>query len=63
MADLPDAIELQKYLAGVDYPVGRHELVGVAEDNGAPEQLLERLRSADVDGFDSPTDVSRVLVG
>ncbi|MEV7757634.1 DUF2795 domain-containing protein [Microbacterium sp. NPDC089180] len=63
MADLPDAIEMQKYLAGVDYPVGRHELIGIAEDNGAPEELLERLRSVDVDEFDSPTDVSSVLGG
>lgn len=61
MAELPDAIELQKYLAGVDYPVGRHELIGVAEDNGAPEELLARLRDAKTDEFDSPTEVSSAL--
>jgi hypothetical protein len=63
MSDLPDAIELQKYLAGVDYPVGRHELIGIAEDNGAPDDLLERLRNTDVDDFDSPTAVSSALGG
>ncbi|MFF7683944.1 DUF2795 domain-containing protein [Microbacterium sp. NPDC007973] len=63
MADLPDAIEMQKYLAGVDYPVGRHELIGIAEDNGAPAELLERLRGSDVDQFDSPTAVSSALGG
>ncbi|MBM3716618.1 DUF2795 domain-containing protein [Microbacterium enclense] len=63
MADLPNAIELQKYLGGVDYPVGRNELIGIAEDNGAPEEVLERLRASDVDRFDSPTEVSSAVGG
>ena len=63
MADLPNAIELQEYLGGVDYPVGRHELIGIAEDNGAPEEILERLRASKVDEFDSPTEVSSAVSG
>jgi len=54
-------IELQKHLKGVDYPASKDDLISTAESNGAPDELLEALRSADKDSFDGPTAVQSAL--
>lgn len=58
MADRPIAIELQKYLGGVDYPASKDDLVETARSNGAPDDVVSALENATKDSFDSPTDVS-----
>ena len=55
-------IELQKHLKGVDYPASKDDLVAAAESNGAPDEVLDALRSADQDTFDAPTAVERALI-
>jgi hypothetical protein len=48
--------EVTRYLDGVDYPASKEDLTSAAEDNGAPEDFLERLRTlgrpsfSDLDG-------------
>ena len=54
-------IELQKHLKGVDYPASREDLVSAAESNGAPQEIVEALCSADKDSFDGPNAVSQAL--
>jgi hypothetical protein len=54
-------IELQKHLKGVDYPASKDDLISTAESNGAPDELVEALRSADKDSFDGPTAVQSAL--
>jgi hypothetical protein len=54
-------IELQKHLRGVSYPASRDDLVAAAESNGAPEEIVEALRSADADRFDGPDKVQAAL--
>jgi hypothetical protein len=47
--------EVQSHLAGAAYPATGEELAALAEDNGAPAQLVDRLRDlgeAEVDGAD-----------
>lgn len=63
MAEKPTPIELQKYLAGVDYPVSKEDLLSVARDNGAPQDVVDALESSDADSFDSPTAVSSAVSG
>jgi len=63
MADNPTPIELQKYLGGVDYPATRDDLVRVARQNGAPDDLVAALENADKDSFDGPTAVSSAVSG
>ena len=63
MAEKPTPIELQKYLGGVDYPASKDDLVQVARDNGAPDDVVSALESADADSFDTPAEVSRALAG
>jgi hypothetical protein len=54
-------IELQKYLKGADYPASRDDLVRTAEGNGAPQEVVEALRSASADNFDGPDKVQAAL--
>ena len=54
-------IEVQKHLKGMRYPASKEDLVSTAEQNGADEDLLEQLRSADRDEFTGPDDVMEAL--
>ena len=52
-------IDVQKHLRGVSYPATGAELAQAAQSNGAPEELVERLRS--LDEADGPDDVMEQL--
>jgi hypothetical protein len=45
VTDKPNPVQIQKFLSGVDYPVGRGELVAHAESRGADESVLQYLRA------------------
>jgi hypothetical protein len=50
--------EVTRYLDGVDYPASKEDLTSAAEDNGAPKDLLERLRTL---GRTSFSDLDEVV--
>lgn len=52
-------IELQKHLKGVDYPADGAALAAVAEDNGAPAEIVDRLR--EVGEVSGPDQVMKAL--
>lgn len=54
-------IEVQKHLAGIDYPAGKDELIATAESNGAPQEVIEALQQMDGAEFESPDDVQDAL--
>lgn len=56
--DNPDFIEVQKFLAGVDYPASKEELVRTAEQSGAGDEVLSALRALSDRQYESPTEVS-----
>lgn len=53
-------IEVQKHLKGVDYPATAEELVEQAEENDAPEEVVEALEALE-GTFDSPAEVQEAL--
>ncbi|RSD21330.1 DUF2795 domain-containing protein [Amycolatopsis eburnea] len=57
----PNPIELQKYLAGVDYPAQRDDLVRAAERNGADEGTLSVVRGLPDRTYDGPSGVSKEI--
>ncbi|GLY68807.1 DUF2795 domain-containing protein [Amycolatopsis taiwanensis] len=59
MAGKPSPIELQKFLAGVNYPASRDDLVSAAERNGAGDDALRYLRDLPDRTFDGPDTVSK----
>jgi hypothetical protein len=60
MADF-NPIEIQKYLKGVDYPASKDDLVSKAQDNGAPSEVVDRIKSASGDEFDGPDKVMEAV--
>jgi hypothetical protein len=54
-------IEVQRHLAGVDYPASKDELIAAAEANDAPQEIVEALQQMDGSEFDGPDDVMEAL--
>ncbi|SDZ28449.1 Protein of unknown function [Micromonospora pattaloongensis] len=54
-------IQLQKFLGGLDYPVGKEDLLRRAQELGADTNVLQTIRSLPADRFNSPNDVSEAL--
>lgn len=49
--------EATQYLEGVEYPASKEDLASAAEDNGAPEELVERIRILGRPDFSGPDEV------
>ncbi|SIN17799.1 DUF2795 domain-containing protein [Micromonospora cremea] len=54
-------VQLQEYLAGLDYPVSREDLVRWAQENGASTAMLQMLRALPVEQFESPDELNAAL--
>lgn len=52
-------IDLQKALAGVDYPASRADLVRRAEQNNASQEVLDVLGALPESDYDGPSAVSQ----
>ncbi len=63
MADRPIQIDVQKYLSGVDYPADRADLVGTAQRQGAPTEVIDALESLPDRRFESPVEVTEGISG
>ena len=58
-----DLGQLQQYLQGVDFPAHREEVASNAESNGAPQNLVDQIRNAATERFDSPEEVLQAVRG
>jgi hypothetical protein len=56
-----DPIEVQKALKGISYPAGRDEIVEMAEQNEASEEVIESLQSLADQQYDGPDEVEEAL--
>ncbi|MFJ6165579.1 DUF2795 domain-containing protein [Micromonospora orduensis] len=54
-------VQLQEYLAGLDYPVSREDLVRWGQENGASTAMLQMLRALPAEQFESPAELSEAL--
>lgn len=54
--------QLQEFLAGLDYPVSREDLVRWGQENGASTETLQRLRTLPAEEFDTPAELVEALV-
>ncbi|SCF10697.1 DUF2795 domain-containing protein [Micromonospora mirobrigensis] len=54
-------VQLQEYLAGLDYPVSREDLVRWGQENGASTELLQMLRALPAEQFDDPAELHEAL--
>jgi hypothetical protein len=54
----PNPIQMQKFLAGVNYPCGRDDLVEHARGKGAKDDVLKHLKALPDRTYDGPNAVS-----
>ncbi|MFJ1539505.1 DUF2795 domain-containing protein [Micromonospora chalcea] len=54
--------QLREFLAGLDYPVSREDLVRWGQENGAGTEALQALRSLPAEEFQTPTELGEALV-
>jgi hypothetical protein len=52
---------LQRYLKDTDYSASKEEVASNAEGNGATQDLVDQIRNADIERFDSVEDVAQSL--
>src|SRR3712207_8392972 len=51
-----DLSTLQQYLPDVNFPASKEEVASNAESNNAPQELVQQIRSASTERFNSPED-------
>lgn len=49
--------DAQQYLEGADYLASKEEVASTAENNGAPDELVERIRALSTPEFSSTEQV------
>lgn len=49
--------DLKKYTRGVDWPIGKDDLVAVMKQNGAPDSIVSKVQGSDADKFENENDV------
>ncbi|MGN9813578.1 DUF2795 domain-containing protein [Micromonospora sp. BQ11] len=54
-------VQLQEYLAGLDYPVSREDLVRWGQENGASTEMLQMLKALPAEEFDSLAELSEAM--
>ena len=53
--------DVQQFLAGIDYPKSKQELVDYARSQGAPDQVIDLMKKMEDQEFRNPTDVSKSI--
>ena len=66
--DLPnlgnlDVGQLQQYLQGVNFPAQKEEVASNAESNGAPQNIVDGIRNAAQDQFNSQDEDLQAVKG
>ena len=56
-----DPTAVQRYLAGIDYPVKKDEMVATAERNGAPQEVIEALKALAREDFEDQSAIVATL--
>ena len=49
--------DAQQYLEGIEYPASKEEIISGAENNGAPESVIEAIGRLPTPEFNSAEDV------
>lgn len=53
--------DLQQYVGNVDYPASKEDLASKAEQNGAPQQVVDQIKNLDTDQISSFADLKSSL--
>jgi hypothetical protein len=59
--EIPNPIQIQKYLSGIDYPTDKQNLLKHAEKEGADDKVMDALRQLPEKSYNSPVAVSHEI--
>ena len=59
--DLGSIGDPKQFLQGVNFPADKQEVASGAESNGAPQGLVDQIKNAAKDRFNSPDEVLQVI--
>lgn len=54
-------VQWQEFLAGLDYPVSRADLIRWCQENGGSTEMLQLLKALPMEEFDSPAELGEAL--
>ncbi|MEU9826693.1 DUF2795 domain-containing protein [Micromonospora chersina] len=54
-------VQLQEFLAGLDYPVSRADLVRWGQENGVSTEMLQMLKALPAEEFNTPAELGEAL--
>lgn len=54
-------IDVQRHLMGLDYPARKDEVIAYAEQNDAPQRVIEALQALGDEHFNDPSEVQAAL--
>ena len=58
-----DLGQLQQYLPTVNFPASKEEVASTAQSNDAPQEVVENIRNAGTDTFNSADEVLQAVQG
>ena len=58
-----DTATLLEHLPGVRFPAEKEQVASTAEGNGAPQELVEKIRNASRERFNGPDEVLQAVQG
>ena len=58
-----DVGQLQQYLPNMDFPAGKDEVISQAQDNGAPQEVIDGVKNANTETFNSADEVLQAVQG
>ena len=60
-SSMPNPIEVQKYLGGLDYPADKQTIIDHAQGEDAPMEVMDMLDQIPDFEYSSPADLTREL--
>jgi len=58
-----DLGQLQQYLPNVNFPASKEEVASTAQSNNAPQEVVENIRNAGTDTFNSADEALQAAQG
>jgi len=58
-----DTQTLLEHLPGVRFPAEKEQVAATAEQNDAPQELVQKIRNADTQRFNGPDEVLQAVQG
>ena len=58
-----DLGQLQQFLPNLNFPANKEEVASTAQSNNAPQEVVDRIRNAGTDTFNSADEVLQAVQG